>query len=98
MSSLLKVSEPARYKAWGLDVDQRDSPAEFIVYRYTEEGSRHTEPCEEVARVPFTDLTDAAVSALTGPTQMPDGTARHLIFQLAAKLASHRSMAHAVRD
>lgn len=97
-SSWLKVSEPARYQTWGLAVDRRDSPREFVVYRYPEEGWRHTEPFQETARAPFTDSSDAAVSTLTEQARMPAGIARLLLNQLAAKLASHRSTAHTLQD
>jgi hypothetical protein len=96
--SALKVSEPARYKRWGLTVDRRDLPREFVVYAYLEDGrSRHAEPCKEIARLPYTDLPDAAVSALADQAEMPEGIARQLLNQLAAKLASPRSRAHSIQ-
>ena len=98
MTSTLKVCEPARYKTWGLTVDRRDLPGEFVVYGYPNEGHRHTEPCWEIARVPYIEPSDAAVSALIQLAGMSDGTARQLLNQLTAKMASHRWTSHSVQE
>src|SRR5260370_17151247 len=91
MSTAARIGERARHRDWGLTVDKMALPAEFIVVRYPTQGSRHTEPFEEVARLPYTAGIEAAIAELVERTGMPDKTASGLVFRLSMKLNSPKA-------
>jgi hypothetical protein len=89
MATATKVGEPARVAGWGLAVDNLTHPNQFIVLRYPDEARRHTEPYEEVLRLPYVEPTPGIAALVV--TGLPKGTAAKLIFQVEMKRASPKA-------
>ncbi len=86
-----RIAEPARHRSWGLTVDKRAGPTEYVIIRYATEGHRHSEPFTEVLRLPYIGNADQAIAELVNRTEMPKPTAISLVFALGMKLASPKS-------
>jgi hypothetical protein len=91
MTTATRIAEPARHRDWGLTVDKMALPTEFIVVRYASEGTRHSEPFEQVARLPYSAGVEAATAGLVERTGMPEKTASALVFRVSMKLASPKA-------
>lgn len=83
----------ARVGKWGLDVDDRADPSQWIVLAYPPENTdkRHSEPCDVVLRLAYQDIDDAFAEEPSRQTTMPLGIARQLLNQVGAKRASYRA-------
>jgi len=90
MATAYKIGEPARVGRWGLTVDSLTRPGQYVVLRYANEHRRHTEPFEEVRRIPYLYDDEAAIAAL-GQVGMAKGTATQLVVQVELKRISPKA-------
>jgi hypothetical protein len=90
MATTYRVGSPARFRDWGLTVNDMTRPTEYIVLQYLNEGRRHGEPYVEVCR-PAYDPNPAVLAERAG---MPEGVARKLVSDVEMKrLSGKTSMA-----
>jgi hypothetical protein len=87
MTTTLRIGSPARFRDWGLTIDQMENPSQYIVLRYLTEGRRHAEPYEEVGRVPY----ELDPDLLAARTTMPKGTAKILVNAVEMKRLSPKA-------
>ena len=87
MATTYRVGSPARYRNWGLTLDDMAHPAKYIVLRYLSEGRRHQEPYEEVGRFAY----EPNPGILAEKSGMPDGVARKLVSDVEVKRLSPKA-------
>jgi hypothetical protein len=90
MATLTKISEPARAGRTGLTVDSLTHPTEYVVLGYPDAARRHTEPSEEMVRIPYVHNADRGIVALV-EAGLPKGIATKLVFQLEMKRNSPKA-------
>jgi len=91
MATLIRRGEPVRFETWGVTIDSLVHPTRYIVIRYATSARRHSEPYEEVLRLPYgRGATEEVIDELAGRTGMPRGTASRLVTNLEAQVTSPR--------
>ena len=90
MATTTKIGEPARVGHLGLAVDSLTNSTHYIILQYPDEAKRHTEPYEELQRIPYVDNADRAILTLQ-EAGLQKGIAAKLVFQLEMKRTSPKA-------